>query len=60
MDGEHIVVVELLKYFGTLKKGKKIADAQKTEISVSEDGDFGELKNMEIPSKRRRVGRYGC
>ena len=43
-----------------VKRGTKFADAQKTEISVYEDGDFGELKNTEIPSKRRRVGRYDC
>ena len=39
------------------KNGTKFADAQKTEISVSADGDFGEMKKTETPSKRRRVGR---
>ena len=33
-------------------------DGQKTEIAISVDGDFGEMKKMETPSKRRRVGRY--
>ena len=33
-------------------------DGQKTEIAISADGDFGEMKKMETPSKRRRVGRY--
>ena len=39
-----------------LKNGTKLVDAQKTEISVSADGDFGELKKTETLSKRR-VGR---
>ena len=33
-------------------------DGQKTEISISADGDFGDMKKTETPSKRRRVGRY--
>ena len=32
-----------------------IVVAQKTEISISADGDFGEMKKMETLSKRRRV-----
>ena len=32
-------------------KLKQIVDAQKTEISVSADGDFGEMKITETPSK---------
>ena len=39
--------------------GNKIAGAQKTEMSISADGDFGGMKKTEIPSKSRRVGRYG-
>ena len=42
----------------TGKKSGKFVDAQKTEISVSADGDFGEMKKTETPSKRRRVDRY--
>ena len=30
-------------------------DGQKIEISIFADGDFGEMKNMETLSKRRRV-----
>ena len=30
-------------------------DARKTQISVSADGDFGEMKKTETPSKRRRL-----
>ena len=37
----------------------KFVSAQKTEISISADGDFGEMKKTETPSKSRRVGRYG-
>ena len=33
-------------------------DVKKTEISVSADGDFGEMKKTETPSKRRIVGRH--
>ena len=33
-------------------------DGQKTEISISAAGYFGEMKNSETPSKRRRFGRY--
>ena len=33
-------------------------DSQKTEICISADGDFGEMKKTETPSKIRRVGRY--
>ena len=33
-------------------------DGQKTEMSISADGDFCVLKKTETPSKRRRVGRY--
>ena len=31
-------------------------DVQKTEILISADGDFGEMKNTGTPSKRRTVG----
>ena len=31
---------------------------QKTEISISATGYFGEMKKTETPSKRRRVGRW--
>ena len=32
---------------------------QKTDISISADGDFGEMKKTKkTPSKSRRVGRY--
>ena len=31
---------------------KQIVDAQKSEISVSADRDFGEMKKPETPSKR--------
>ena len=40
------------------KKRIKFVSAQKTEISISADGDFGEMKKTETPSKSRRVGRY--
>ena len=40
------------------KLKRKNADAQKTDISVSADGYFGEMKKTETPSKSRRVGRY--
>ena len=40
------------------KTGTKFVGAQKTEISISADGDFGQLKKTETPSKSRRVGRY--
>ena len=33
-------------------------DDQKTEISISAAGCFGEMKKTETSSKRRRVGRY--
>ena len=33
-------------------------DGQKTEILISAAGYFSEMKKMETPSKRRRVGRY--
>ena len=33
-------------------------DGQKTEISISAAGYFGEMKNTETPSKKLRVGRY--
>ena len=36
------------------KNGKKI----RREISISADGDFGEMKKTDTPSKSRRVGRY--
>ncbi len=36
----------------------KFIGAQNTEISISADGDFGEMKKTETPSKSRRVGRY--
>ncbi len=41
------------------KREKKFIGAQNTEISTSADGDFGEMKKIETPSKSRRVGRYG-
>ena len=41
-----------------LKTGTKLVVAQKTEISISADGDFSEIKKTETPSKSRRVGRY--
>ena len=40
------------------QNGKKFVAAQKTEISISADGDFGEMKKTETPSKRLRVGRW--
>ena len=40
------------------QNGGEIIDAQKTEISISADRDFSEIKKTETPSKRRRVGRY--
>ena len=39
------------------KTGTKFVGAQKTEISISADGDFGEKKKTDTPSKSRRVGR---
>ena len=36
----------------------KFVDAQKTEISVSAEGDFDEMKKTETPSKRQIFGRY--
>ena len=30
---------------------------QSTELSISADGDFGEMKKTKTPSKRRRVRR---
>ena len=33
-------------------------DGHTTEISISADGYFGEMKKTETPSKRWRVGRY--
>ena len=38
--------------------GTKFVGAQNTEISISADGDFGEMRKTETPSKSRRVGRY--
>ena len=35
-------------------------DGQKTEISISADGDFGEMKKTETPSKRRRESWQVC
>ena len=43
--------------YNATKNGTKLGDAQKTGISVSADGYFGDLKKTETPSKRRRVGR---
>ena len=40
------------------KTGPKFVGAQKTEISISADVDFAEMKKTETPSKSRRVGRY--
>ena len=40
------------------KTGTKLVGAQKTEISISAEGDFGVMKNTKTPSKSRRVGRY--
>ena len=34
------------------QNGTKVIDAQKTEISISADGDFGETKKTETPSKK--------
>ena len=36
----------------------QFVDAEHTDISVSADGDFGEMKKTETPSKSRRIGRY--
>ncbi len=36
----------------------QFVDAQKTDISVSVEGDFGEMKKTETPSKRQIFGRY--
>ena len=33
-------------------------DGQNTEISISADRDFGEMKKVDTPSKIRRVGMY--
>ena len=33
-------------------------DGEKTEISISAAGYFSDMKKMETPSKRLRVGRY--
>ena len=35
------------------KTGTKFIGAQNTEISISADGDFGEMKKKETPSKSR-------
>ena len=40
------------------KMGTKFVGAQKPEISISADEDFGEMKKTATPSKSRRVGRY--
>ena len=39
------------------KTGTKFVGAKKTELSISADGDFDEMKKAETPSKRRRVDR---
>ena len=38
--------------------GTQFVDAQKTEISISAVGDFGEMEKTATPTKSRRVGRY--
>ena len=39
-----------------MTRAKNFHDGQQTEISISADGDFGEMKKMETLSERRRVG----
>ena len=41
------------------KTGKKFVGGQNTDISISADRDYGEMKKTETPSKSRRAGRYG-
>ena len=40
------------------RTGTKFVGAQKAGISIYADGDFGEMKKTETPSKSRRVGMY--
>ena len=40
------------------RTGTKFVCSHKTDISISADWDFGEMKKTETPSKSRRVGRY--